>query len=121
MSQALPDPRPLLPGEVRVAVLGRNLRLTSEADAGGLERAVVLLERTFQDMEEAYRLRWGNPPAAVDTPTWLLLGALNLAHRVVSLEHQASTHTLELEQTLSKLLDDVPDDASAAGPSGPGI
>jgi hypothetical protein len=39
------------------------------------------------------------------------MGALNLAHRVACLEREASQKTQDLEQTLSKLLDDVPDDA----------
>ena len=77
---------------------------------------MALLEASFRDMEEAYRLRWGSPPAALDTTTWVLLGALNLAHRVARLEQEAAQHTQDLEQTLSKLLDDVPDDPAADAP-----
>jgi hypothetical protein len=44
------------------------------------------------------------------------MGALNLAHRVVRMEQEASRHTQDLEQTLSKLLEDVPDELSDPGP-----
>jgi cell division protein ZapA (FtsZ GTPase activity inhibitor) len=111
VSPTLPDPLPLRPGEARVDVLGRSLRFFSELPQEALQDAVAELERTFRDMEQAYQLRWGCPPAAPDTNAWLLLGALNLAHRMVRLEREASQQTRNLEQTLSKLLDDVPDDA----------
>jgi cell division protein ZapA (FtsZ GTPase activity inhibitor) len=71
-------------------------------------------------MEQAYELRWGNP-SALDTSTWLLMGALNLAHRVARLEREASQQTQDLEQTLTKLLDDVPDETHPSpGPLFPG-
>jgi len=73
---------------------------------------VAVLEDTFRDMERAYELRWGIPPSALDTSTWLLMGALNLAHRVARVEREASQQTQDLEQTLTKLLDDVPDDSN---------
>ena len=102
-----------LPVELRL--LGRSMRLTNQGDARDLERAVDVLEQTFRDMEGAYRLKWGCPPAAVDTSTWLAMGALNLAHRLVRVEQDATRHTQDLEQSLSKLLDDVPDDVPAPG------
>jgi hypothetical protein len=67
-------------------------------------------------MERAYELRWGCPPSALDTSTWILMGALNLAHQVVRVEQEASQQTLDLEQTLTKLLDDVPDETPDPGP-----
>lgn len=104
-------------GEVTVDVLGRQIRATAEATPEELNNAVAILEQTFQDMERAYELRWGNPPSALDTSSWLLMGALNLAHRVARLEREACQHTQNLELTLTKLLDDVPDEIIS--PSGP--
>ncbi|BDU78727.1 cell division protein ZapA [Mesoterricola sediminis] len=98
------------PQEVQLEVLGRTLRLQSTADPGDLDRAKSILEDTFRDMERAYELRWGVPPTALDTSTWLLMGALNLAHRSARLEQDQSRQTQDLELTLSKLLDDVPDE-----------
>ena len=98
---------------------GRSVRLGDVAqvrDTVAEQRAIALVEGSFRDMEEAYRLRWGSPPAALDTTTWVLLGALNLAHRVARLEQEAAQHTQDLEQTLSKLLDDVPDEPSDDAP-----
>ena len=106
------DPR----GERRVEVLGHVLKIQTREPEEVLARAIALVEGSFRDMEEAYRLRWGSPPAALDTTTWVLLGALNLAHRVARLEQEAAQHTQDLEQTLSKLLDDVPDDPAADAP-----
>lgn len=106
----------LQPGEVRVEVLGRTLRLFCAADEPALARSKALLEQTFRDMERAYELRWGCPPSALDTSTWILMGALNLAHQVVRVEQEASQQTLDLEQTLTKLLDDVPDETPDPGP-----
>jgi hypothetical protein len=102
---------------VPLEVLGRQVRITTEAGPEEINRAVTVLEATFRDMERAYTLRWGIPPSALDTSTWLLMGALNLAHRVVCLEREACQHTQNLELTLTKLLDDVPDEA--VPPSGP--
>jgi cell division protein ZapA (FtsZ GTPase activity inhibitor) len=107
---------PLQPGEVWVDVLGRSLRVHSAADETSLARAKAYLEQTFRDMERAYELRWKCPPSALDTSTWILMGALNLAHQVVRLEQAASQQTQDLEQTLTKLLDDVPDEPFAPGP-----
>jgi cell division protein ZapA (FtsZ GTPase activity inhibitor) len=97
--------------DVQLEVMGRVVRIQSTAGPDELPRAVTILEDTFRDMERAYELRWGIPPSALDTSTWLLMGALNLAHRVARLEREASQKTQDLEQTLNKLLDDVPDDA----------
>jgi cell division protein ZapA (FtsZ GTPase activity inhibitor) len=103
--------------EVEVELMGRLVRLQSTCGPDELPRAVTLLEDTFRDMERAYELRWGIPPSALDTSTWLLMGALNLAHRVARLEREASQQTQDLEQTLTKLLDDVPDEnSSSPGP-----
>jgi hypothetical protein len=98
------------PRDVQVEVLGRQVRVDTTAASADLDRAVAILEDTFRDMERAYELRWGIPPSALDTSTWLLMGALNLAHRIGRLEREACQHTQNLEQTLTKLLDDVPDE-----------
>ena len=115
MTQLLNEAVPIGPGELRVEVLGHPLRVHTREGEEALARAVALLEQTFRDMEQAYRLRWGNPPSALDTSTWMLMGALNLAHRLVRLEQEASQHTQDLEQKLTKLLDDVPDEPLASG------
>lgn len=99
----------LASGEVWVEIQGRDCRILSQVGAEQMEKSVAVLEATFRDMEQAYALRWGSPPSTLDTTTWLLMGALNLAHRVVRLEQEASQQTQNLEQTLSRLLDDVPD------------
>jgi hypothetical protein len=103
--------------DVKVEVLGRQVRVDTTAASEDLGRAISILEDTFRDMERAYELRWGIPPSALDTSTWLLMGALNMAHRVGRLEREASQHSQNLELTLSKLLDDVPDEPVI--PSGP--
>jgi len=103
--------------DVTLEVLGRSVRVNTLAAPEEISAAVAVLENTFRDMERAYELRWGNPPSALDTSSWLLMGALNLAHRVARLEREASQQSRNLEQTLSKLLDDVPDEAIS--PSGP--
>ena len=92
-------------------LLGRQVRVNTMAGPEEINGAVAILEATFRDMERAYELRWGIPPSALDTSSWLLMGALNLAHRVARLEREACQHTQNLEQTLTKLLDDVPDEA----------
>ncbi len=98
---------------VEISLLGRTLRLHNEGFPEDLDRAVQILEQTFRDMEEAYRLKWGCPPSAVDTSTWLAMGALNLAHRLAREEQEATRQTQDLEQSLSRLLEDVPDDVTA--------
>ena len=99
--------------DVQIEIMGRTVKLQNAAGPEDLPKAVNVLEDTFRDMERAYELRWGIPPSALDTSTWLLMGALNLAHRVACLEREASQKTQDLEQTLSKLLDDVPDEETA--------
>jgi cell division protein ZapA (FtsZ GTPase activity inhibitor) len=106
-----------LPTGIPLEILGRQVRVNTMAGPEEINAAVAILEATFRDMERAYELRWGNPPSALDTSSWLLMGALNLAHRVARLEREACQHTQNLEQTLTKLLDDVPDETIA--PSGP--
>lgn len=102
---------------IHVQLLGHTLELQGPVDSEALERAVARAESTFRAMEEACRLHWDHPPAALDTTSWLLLGVLNQAHQLACLEHEADRHTQNLELTLSKLLDDVPDDLpSASGP-----
>ncbi|WP_148300418.1 cell division protein ZapA [Holophaga foetida] len=100
---------PLAADEVWVEILGRDCRVLRRTDDKTLAESVALLEQTYRDMERAYELRWGGPPSTLDTTTWLLMGALNLAHRVVRLEQEASQQTQNLELTLTRLLDDVPD------------
>lgn len=103
------------PGPVTVTVQGRPLEIETEQPEA-LSAALRILEGTFQDMDSQCQLRWGGIPKGLDTPSWYLLGALNLAHRVARLEQEANQHTHNLEQTLSKLLSDVPDDPSAPVP-----
>jgi hypothetical protein len=110
-------PPALLPGvrSTTVMVQGRPLQVQTDRSEA-LAEAVRILENTFQDMDSQCQLRWGSIPKGLDTPSWYLLGALNLAHRVVRLEQEANQHTHNLEQTLSKLLSDVPDEPSAPVP-----
>jgi cell division protein ZapA (FtsZ GTPase activity inhibitor) len=108
--------------DVPLEVLGRQLRINTLVGPDEINKAVAILEETFRDMERAYELRWGNPPSALDTSSWLLMGALNMAHRVARLEREACQHTQNLEQTLTKLLDDVPDETiSPSGPLSQGV
>ena len=110
------SPAPL-PGTkpVTVTVQGRALQVQTDQPET-LAAALRLLEDTFQDMDSQCQLRWGCVPKGLDTPSWYLLGALNLAHRVARLEREANQHTQNLEQTLSKLLSDGPDEPSAPVP-----
>jgi hypothetical protein len=105
-----PDTRP-----ATLEVLGRALLVHTDRPEL-LPAAQGILEETFQAMEAECRVRWGSVPEGLDTPSWYLLGALNLAHRVARLEREANQHTQDLEQTLSKLLHDVPDQPSAPVP-----
>jgi len=89
----------------------RVLKVVSPFSRQDLDAAIEVMNETFGDMERLYELRWKCPPSALGTSTWLLMGALNLAHRVVRLEQKANLQTQDLEEKLSKLLDDVPDDA----------
>jgi cell division protein ZapA (FtsZ GTPase activity inhibitor) len=110
-------PHPAREREVQLRVLGHDLRILTDEPEEALEASVRTLERTFEAMGEASRLKWGHARAATDTPSWLLLGALNLAHQLSRREREATQHTQDLEQTLTKLLQDVPDDIPAH-PSG---
>lgn len=107
---------PLGPDETEIELLGRRIRIRSGVSEAELRASIEVLERSFRDMEAAHALKWGCPPASMDTSTWVILGALNLAHRLVRSEQEASRHTRDLEQTLSRLLDDVSDLPSAPGP-----
>ena len=97
------------PHPTRIEVLGRSLEIRSAVPDSELRQAVQALEATFRDMDSACAVEWGHARPAADSSTWLLLGALNLAHRVARLEREATQHTQDLEQTL-KLLEAVPDD-----------
>lgn len=107
----------LVPGTrpTTVTIQGRALQVETDR-LEHLAKAVEILEATFQGMDSQCQVRWGSVPKGLDTPSWYLLGALNLAHRVARLEQEAHQHTHNLEQTLSKLLTDVPDDPSAPVP-----
>jgi len=83
-------------------------------DIGAAEK---VLENTFRDMEGLYGLICRSSPSALDSSAWLLMGALNLAHRVVRLEREAAAQTRDLEERLSRLLEDVPDDAVPIDPT----
>lgn len=104
-------PPTLLPGVIPASVIiqGRELQVHTDHE-DSLDPALEVLEATFQDMEAQCQVRWGGVPKGLDTPSWYLLAALNLAHRVARLEQEATQHTQDLEQTLSKLLNDVPDE-----------
>ena len=106
----LPGTRP-----VTLMVQGRALQIQTD-EPERLEAALRILEDTFQAMDSQCQLRWGSVPKGLDTPSWYLLAALNLAHRTACLEQEANQHTHNLEQTLSKLLNDVPDEPSAPVP-----
>ena len=75
-----------------------------------IKAAEKTLNDIFQDMERLYGLNCNCPSSALDTSTWLLMGALNLAHRVVCLERKATLQTRDMENPLSRLLDSIPDD-----------
>ena len=105
-----PIPRKPKAQDVHLEVLGRTLKVHTLEYGDSLTRAKEVLESGFHDMEEAYEVTWGSSPSALDSTTWLLMGALNLAHRVAQLEQEATRTTQDLEHTLSKLLDDVPDE-----------
>ncbi len=112
--KVMPIPRKPKAHDLDVEVLGRVLRIHTLEYGDSLSRAKEVLESGFHDMEEAYALTWGGSPSALDSTTWLLMGALNLAHRVAQLEQAATRTTQDLEHTLSKLLDDVPDETCAS-------
>ena len=74
-------------------------------DTESLEDVQKVIDETFGEMEELYGLNCNGSPFSVDTSTWLRLGAINLAHRVVRLERDAATQTRDLEDSLTKLLE----------------
>jgi cell division protein ZapA (FtsZ GTPase activity inhibitor) len=96
--------------EVTLEILGRQLRVNTVVEPEDIGVTVAVLERMFHDMEHAYELKWGILPSALDTSSWLLMGALNLAHHAVCLEREARQHTQNLEHTIDSLLSDVPDE-----------
>ena len=100
--------------DVTLEVLGRQLRINTAVNPEEISLAVAILEKTFHDMERTYELRWGILPSALDTSSWLLMGALNVAHHVVRLEREARQHTQNLEHTIDSLLSDVlvPDESA---------
>lgn len=118
--KVMPIPRKPKAQDVELVVLGRILKVHTVEYGDSLTRAKEVLESSFHDMEEAYALTWDSSPSALDSTTWLLMGALNLAHRVARLEQEATRTTQDLEHTLSKLLDDVPDETyDSPAPSQP--
>ena len=102
------------PDEIYFQVLNRRIKLTCLEPQPDLEATKEVLDKTFDDMERLYAIECNSSPSALDTNTWLLMGALNLAHRVVRLEREASLPTRE---KISKLLDSIPDDVFANGPA----
>ena len=108
MTQPDSDNSPL---ELDFEFQDRVLNVVCQVPRQDLDAAKEVLDKTFRDMEKLYELKWKCSPSALSTSTWLLMGALNLAHRVVRLEQKANLQTQDLEKKLSKLLDDVPDDA----------
>lgn len=96
--------------DVSLEVLGRQLRINTSIDPHEIDKAVAIIENTFRDMEGAYELKWGTSPSGLDTSSWLIIGALNIAHRVVRLEKEACQNAQNLESTLSRLLSHVPDE-----------
>jgi hypothetical protein len=85
--------------------------LDAGQDAAAAKKVMEVLDETLLDIKRINGLECTGTPPALDTNTWLLMGALNLAHRVVRLERDAVTQTRDMEETLAKLLEDVPDDA----------
>ena len=97
--------------EVPFEFQGRHMKVVCLDPGQDLEVAKQILDDTFRDMEVVYGIKYNSSSSALDSNTWLLMGALNLACRVARLERDAALHTQGLEDTLTKLLDDVPDDA----------
>jgi hypothetical protein len=87
------------------------ISLDSIHGAASEKKVMEVLDETLLDIRRATELEYESTPMALDRNTWLLMGALNLAHRVVCLERDAALQTRDMEVTLAKLLDDVPDDA----------
>jgi hypothetical protein len=100
-----------------VMVLNRPMRIACLETDEDLDAAMVTLNETFHDMEKIYGLKYNSSPSALDTSTWILTGALNLAHRVLCLERKASLQVRDMEEPLSKLLDSIPDDVIPNSPN----
>jgi hypothetical protein len=96
--------------ELHVMVLNRPMKIACLDSGMDLDAALNVLNETFRDMERLYGLRYKCPLSALDTSTWMLTGALNLAHRVLCLEREAALQARNMEEPLSKLLDSIPDD-----------
>lgn len=103
--------------EHHVMVLNRPIKISCLDSGMDLDAAIKLLNETFQDMEKLYGLKYECAPSALDTSTWMLTGALNLAHRVLCLEREAALQARDIEEPLYKLLDSIPDDVIPNGPN----
>jgi hypothetical protein len=86
------------------------ISLDASQDALAAEKVMEVFDETLLDIKRATELEYASTPLALDRNTWLLMGALNLAHRVVCLERDAALQTRDMEVTLAKLLDDDPDE-----------
>jgi len=102
--------------ELRVTVLNRPMKIACFDSGADLDGAIKVLNETFQNMERIYGLKFRCTPSALDTSTWMLTGALNLAHRVLCLEREAALQARDLEEPLFKLLESIPDDVIPNGP-----
>ena len=91
--------------------LGKHLKVARLGLGDDPGAAMALFDKTLLEIKRLYELKSGRPPSAPDTNTWLSIAALNLAHRVVLLERDAARQTRNLEETLTKLLEDASDDA----------
>ena len=95
--------------QIEATILGQSYMLACPPDGEALLReAVAIVDREMSAIRDAGKVKARERMA--------VLAALNLAHRVVGLEREANQHTQDLEQTLSKLLNDVPDELSAPVP-----
>jgi len=103
--------------ELHVMVLNRSLKIACFDPVMDLDGAIKVLNETFQNMERVYGLRFNCTPSALDTCTWILTGALNLAHRVLCLEREAALQARDIEGPLFKLLESIPDDVIPNGPN----
>jgi hypothetical protein len=102
---------------LHVMVLNRPMKIACLDSGMDLDGALNVLNETFREMERLYGLQYACSPSALDTSTWILTGALNLAHRVMRLERKAALQARDLEEPLSKLLDSIPDDVIPNGPN----
>ncbi|MDR2561249.1 MAG: hypothetical protein LBC63_05720 [Holophagales bacterium] len=103
--------------EYQVMVLNRPIKVACLYSGMDLDAAIKLLDETFQDMERLLGLKYERALSDLDTSTWMLTGALNLAHRVLCLERKAALQARDLEEPLSKLLESIPDDVIPNGPN----